>query len=277
MYKTLPNLRFISIDKLFNHEAYDEIQVQRLLDQIKRDGCLRNPIIVAQLPSSDKILVLDGVSRINALKEIGCRDVIVQKVDYTNPLIHLDSFCWVIESVSRPQVENRLSALGFFGIPSSPEEGIRKIANNQAVLYFLFKDGSGLHVPLKTDILYERIEALRLITESFNNIFENHIIDQPVDYSMLFNRFDKGNVLSVFPKFTKEDVLYAAENGFHLPFGVTTFSIPDRVLGLSIPLSVLISKDPVTEKDSYLLELLKIRLSKHRARYYSESVVILND
>jgi hypothetical protein len=220
---------------------------------------------------------LDGVSRTSALKELGCRDIVVQKVDYCNPKIQIDSFCWLIESVTRVQIESQIGALGFFGIPSSIEEGIQKIENKQAIIYFLFKDGTGFYIPLKSDILYERIEALRLITESFNNIFENHIINPPTDFSNLFSRYDKGNVLSIFPKFSKEDVLSAVENSYQLPFGVTTFSVPDRVLGLSIPVSVLLSKDPVSEKDSYLLELLKIRLAKHRARYYPESVVILND
>lgn len=168
----------------------------------------------------------------------------------------------------------RVNSLGY---SCSFEKGLDDVKNKKAISYFLFRIGGGMKIPFNSRILYERVESLRLVAECFSNIFEIHLINQPFDFPAIFGRFDKGSTICVLPEFSKNDIIGAVENGFRFPFGVTNHIIPERVLGLLIPLSIMASKDHISEKNAYLQELLKLRLSKHRARYYPESIIILND
>ena len=72
-------LRFVALEKLLLHEEDDPYRVQRIVDSITRDGFLRNPPIVAEYQS--KYIVLDGATRITALRAMGFRDAMVQVVE----------------------------------------------------------------------------------------------------------------------------------------------------------------------------------------------------
>lgn len=278
MYRILPNLKFLPIDELDFHERPNEIRVERLIAQVKQQGVLKNPIVAARMSSTERLLVLDGITRVKALKKLGCRDVAAQIVQYDDPAIRAGSNCWVIESVTRSLLVNRFGSIGLFWYSAPFGEGMKKIKSKAAACYLLFRDGNGVVVPAKTGALRERIELIRIVSESLSDIFEIHTVNKPENFPILFRQFDKGNAVVVMPEFTKSEIIAARRlPGCYFPFGVTTHIVPERVLGLSIPLSILASDDPVSDKNAYLHQIMKLRFTKRRARYYPESVLIFND
>jgi len=72
------NITLIKINKLKSHEAIEPKRLSKLVKRIKRDGYLRNPIVVDR----KSLVILDGHHRLYALKVLGCKKVPVYLIDY---------------------------------------------------------------------------------------------------------------------------------------------------------------------------------------------------
>ncbi|MBI3535945.1 MAG: ParB N-terminal domain-containing protein, partial [Chloroflexi bacterium] len=83
-------LRIVSLNDVVLHEQIENKRVEKLIERLKQDRLLKNPPIVSEF--QDKYIVLDGASRTTALRQMNCRDVVVQIVDYTAPGIVLETW-----------------------------------------------------------------------------------------------------------------------------------------------------------------------------------------
>lgn len=72
------SITLIDIDKLKSHEAIDFQRLGELVERIRRDGHLKNPIVVDR----KSLVVLDGHHRLKALKILGCTKIPAFLVDY---------------------------------------------------------------------------------------------------------------------------------------------------------------------------------------------------
>jgi len=70
----------IAIGKLRSHEAVSSKRVRELVERIRKDGCLKNPVVADQ----ETLVVLDGHHRVAALKRLGVKKAPVSLVDYKN-------------------------------------------------------------------------------------------------------------------------------------------------------------------------------------------------
>ena len=69
------------IGSVLPHEETITDLSSRLSDQIRADGFQRDPIIVDR----ENHVVLDGMHRLRALKELGARHILCHLVDYSSP------------------------------------------------------------------------------------------------------------------------------------------------------------------------------------------------
>jgi hypothetical protein len=76
-------LTFIKIDELKEHEEINPSHLKELMEEIKSDGILKNPIVV----DKNTKVVLDGEHRLNVLKMLGCNKIPVVLVNYRSPKI----------------------------------------------------------------------------------------------------------------------------------------------------------------------------------------------
>ncbi len=83
-------LRVVSLNDVLLHEQVEARRVDRLITRLKSDWLLKNPPIVAE--HGGKYILLDGATRVTALKRIQCRDVVVQVVDYHMPGLVLETW-----------------------------------------------------------------------------------------------------------------------------------------------------------------------------------------
>src|SRR5207245_11653085 len=74
------------IGSVLPHEETITDLSSRLSDQIRADGFQRDPIIVDR----ENHVVLDGMHRLSALKELGARHIVGRVVDYSAPEIRLE-------------------------------------------------------------------------------------------------------------------------------------------------------------------------------------------
>ena len=68
----------IEIRRLKAHEAVNQKKVKELMGQIKRDGHLRNPVVVDR----KSLVILDGHHRVAGLEKLGFKRMPVFLVDY---------------------------------------------------------------------------------------------------------------------------------------------------------------------------------------------------
>ncbi|PIR92805.1 transcriptional regulator [Candidatus Falkowbacteria bacterium CG10_big_fil_rev_8_21_14_0_10_43_10] len=81
----MQTIQYISIEKLRTHERTSPTALAALREKIKRDGFLKNPVIVEKRHR----IVLDGHHRLQALKDLGCTLAPVFLVDYMDKKIRV--------------------------------------------------------------------------------------------------------------------------------------------------------------------------------------------
>ena len=74
-----------------------------------------------------------------------------------------------------------------------------------------------------------------------------------------------------------QEILDSAINYKLLPAGVTRCLIANRVLGLTIPLTVLFSNKSLTQKNEWLNEAITEKFHQNKVRHYTEPVIIVED
>jgi len=308
MKSNLFELSFVHLDDLIFHETCDFNLVYRLADQIKRDGHLKNPVLVASFPEknkpaglsseeSGKFLVLDGVNRISALRLLGLPDVLVQKVDFMDENVELTSWNHLIFNLKKDQLIEKLkkldleicscgqecqSAVG--GLVLSEVEGrrtcperSRRTADEKTVCFVLFKDHSGLVLSQRDSSVESRVKNLYRVIAIYNTSWEIYHSGSDESLFSVFDNFGKSSAINIFPVFKKEQVSDLARRGALFPFGVTRFVIPQRILGLEVSCSVLGDNAPLSEKNLFLKELLSYRIKSKKAKFYQESVFLFNE
>jgi hypothetical protein len=281
-------LGFVHLDDLIFHQTCDFTRVQRLADQIRREGHLKNPILVADLPADSRPkdlaprggrrpLVLDGVDRVSALRLLGFSDVLVQKVDYMDENVELSSWNHLIFKINKDQLTEKLKKLDLE--VSSCECNWKKEAleHPRTVCYLLFRDGSGLVLSHEDALLENRVRGLFGVIAIYRSSWEVYHPGLEVDPYLAFEDFEKSTAINILPVFEKKQVLSLISRGVLFPFGVTRFVIPQWVLGLEISCSVLASKAPLSEKNLFLKELLSYRMKSKKAKFYQESVFLFNE
>lgn len=93
------NIKNILIGLLKPHEEICPVHLQKLSGQIKKDECVKDPIIV----DGETMVILDGHHRYNALKSMSCKFCPCCLVDYQSDEIGVA--CWRDgEKVSKDEV-----------------------------------------------------------------------------------------------------------------------------------------------------------------------------
>ena len=159
MNKNLFSLEFVHLEDLLFHETCDFKRTVKLAEEIKKDGHLKNPVLVASINTeereklsknvgsgcphpepprradhrspmvsmsnhellpgnpaksgtqqqpnhkrSEKLLVLDGVNRVSALRLLNIPDVLVQMVDYEDEKVKLFSWNHLIFNAPKEEI-----------------------------------------------------------------------------------------------------------------------------------------------------------------------------
>ena len=104
--RTTPTVRFalLEIRKLHGHETTLPALLERLTEEIKRDGYLKRPILVAD----EHLVVLDGHHRLESLRLLGCRLIPVFLVDYFSDIVKVTTWpTAVVSEVTKDEVIRR--------------------------------------------------------------------------------------------------------------------------------------------------------------------------
>jgi hypothetical protein len=256
----MPVLRVVPLDKIWRHEEVDPFRVARLQRRIDEEGTQVNPMICAEAPGGD-LVVLDGATRTEALKGLGLQHAVIQLVDPEE--VVLETWHHVVRQASPSevisQIETREELVLADGDQGTPRvhiagDGIRSVLGK----------GSSVNSTLSS------------LVESYVGRWTVSRVTDP-SYDEVAWRFPDWAVMVEFPILHTEDVMKAAIGDDHLPAGVTRFVVPERALRLNVDLSLLRSDASQGEKQEALDAMLATRARAGRIRRYEETIIILDD
>ena len=265
--KPLP-LQVVPLDKVFPHEHTDPRRAKRF----EAEGVLSNPPIVIE--ADDRYVVLDGASRVTALKELGYPHVIVQVVSDRDK-VNLHTWFHAIRDVNPTKLVKLLDDL--------PEVSMVE-SDPQKVLDEMFELGGLCYLHTVDDKVYlirpapgvNHLEALNKLTNTYIGV-SNVTRTLSTDVNHLHQEYSDLAALVVFSEYKVEQVLQIAKVGHVLPAGITRFVITGRVLRLNAELNFLKSSKSLGEKNQWLSQLLLEKLTKNKVRFYQEPVYLLDE
>jgi L-serine kinase (ATP) / ParB family transcriptional regulator, heme-responsive regulator len=272
----LPDLRMLPTASLATHEDCDPRRVERLSQHIRQEGLFKHPPIVAEIPSSDKFVVLDGANRTTAVQSLGMPHLVAQLVLYEEPHVILDTWYHVVAGMPLDDFEHALTQVtGLHLEEVSLEEARQALAVNEAGAYIICESGVRIacntHRPCAPDprLLTNIVSAYRGRADIFrasNDIWE---IQKPY--------YPGITALVVFPRLRPQDVIEAARSGVKIPTGITRHIISPRALNINVPLWILAVDWPLEQKEQWLRDWMMDRMLANAIRYYSESTFTFNE
>lgn len=255
------------VNKLYIHEEIIPSILYWLVEKIKRDNVFKDPVIVDE----KTMVVLDGMHRIAAVKELGFKYIPVCLVDYDNPSIGLYSWSRVIKIKSREAYRDfdeagrvMLDALNRLGyrLVSVPglNAGSEMLARRELVgLLVLGKSLIG--VKSNTRSIKSIYDSVKRIEEALmHRGFEISYYTEKDSLDLV----EKGEAVAALmpPTITKSEVRAVALRGEVFVHKATRHVIPARPLDINIPLDWLTGSYSLNEVEKMLVEWLLRRRVK---------------
>jgi hypothetical protein len=234
----------------------------------------------------EKLLVLDGVNRVSALRLLNIPDVLVQLVDYEDEKVKLFSWNHLIFNAPKEEIIDRIRNLNLEVSFCPLNWGEEALKHEKTISYFLFRDSIGFVVSdgvnhtdhANGDITpEEKAKNLHQLIATYSSRSEIFYLDSDNHFLSIFEHFKNSSAINLIPRFDKKEILDLVQKGILLPFGVTRFIVPNRVLGLEVSSLVLSAQTPLSEKNLFLNDLLAYRIKTKKAKFYQESVTLFNE
>jgi hypothetical protein len=274
----LPALRVIDIDSLLLHEEPDEERWKRLEASIRSDGLLKHPPIAARDHGSSSHILLDGVNRVEAMRRLGARRLLIQEVDLGDDTLVLSTWHHVMEGLEGGAAVERIGASARISKVEGSFTGAGDFIphfDRDTECMLVLKDRSTYAVRT-TDDLLRRLEIVRAVAAVVHEA-QNRDRVSYTNMADLAKHYRDFNTLVCYKAFTKDEVLALSLEGRKFPSGVTRFSIPKRALYFDLPFSFLEGEGPVESKQEELDELIREKIRQKKIRFYVEPTFIFDD
>lgn len=255
----LPVLRVVPLESIRRHEEIDPLRVRRLVGRIEADGVQVNPMICCLAPDGELIL-LDGATRTESLKDIGLEHAVVQMVEPED--VDLHTWHHVVRECSPDDLIGAVRARGDLELG----EG-----SDTPCVHF---NGDGSKTVSGIDISPNA--ALSSLVSAYVGKWRISRVTEP-NVDPLSWSFPDWSAMVEFPILTLGDVMQAAVTEDLLPAGITRFVVDERALRLNVPLDLLTGHDPIEAKQRALDEMISARARDGRVRRYEEAVFILDE
>ena len=270
MASTSPDLRVVSLDTLILHEREENGRRAKLRERITNEGKLRNPVIAATIGDESRLLVIDGAHRYFALRDLGCKDALVQVVDYQDEGIQLYTWCRLIPNLADFLAKTK--ALGLILEKVEEKTAIRALKSGEAYGYACAADESCILLRGNSLTLNEKTEILQRILDSCGKL--PRVRCEEIEENLKLRNAEGGFIVGAY---TKIEVMELAKSKTKLPAGTTRHIIPGRVLNMDIPLDFLKSEMPIEEKNKILADRINRLTAEGRVRYYPEPVWLFDE
>jgi hypothetical protein len=244
----------IALEELVRLHIHEEIIPEKMLDLVAKmpgDGVFIHPIIV----DSRSLVVLDGMHRVAAAREIGFRYIPVCLVDYANP--HIQIGCWYRMFGGLNDASEAEAALRRVGMTPThrPYEVAHGLVEERKAVTAAFSRDWSLTATAPTGGIKERYEVIKRIEVRLQE--SGHAMGYSTDKDALLRivagEFSAGLMT---PTVTKKEVVDTALAGKVFSQKTTRHIIPARPMNVNVPIVWLHGNISLDEANTRLREHL---------------------
>ncbi|MSS70887.1 MAG: hypothetical protein EXS64_05295 [Candidatus Latescibacteria bacterium] len=277
-FKDLPRLEIVPLKDVVLHEDHDERRAERIVARLKDEEMLRNPPVVAAVDGGKKYMVLDGANRTTALRLLGCRDALVQIVDYASPDVVLDTWDHLIAEMPGDPFLDQIRGIG--GDLRLTEMTVDKIDDLLAKREILcaittVHDGRTWAVRQGADLRSQVIYLNRIVA-----VYRGKVEIYRVDAEHIRNLAHderRPTALIAFPSYTKEEIISLTLADVKLPAGITRHLIGGRALRINLGLELLRSDMSLKNKNIQLRDIIRQKVLDKKVRFYREPTFLFDE
>lgn len=262
-------ISILPIDKLYLHEEIIPEMLKQLSNEIIMDGMIKHPVIV----DKNSFVVLDGMHRVAAAKDIGCKRIPVCLVDYSNPNIVLGRwFRTIIGIKNLNEIYEVLNKLNLNFDKAKLEDAERLINNGIFPAFIAYSKDLNSSIIIKAK-LNNIIDAYSMVANIEKELKKKGLkisyeVESDAIGMLKAKKIDA--VLAMLP-IKKDDVIRYGLEGKLFPHKSTRHVIPARPLGVNVPLELL-KKDNLSEEE-IKTALLGILRSKKLKKFPPGSII----
>ena len=273
-----PEIAVLPINELKLHEAESVERTAKLQERIRADGFLRNPVIVGKVLHSSRLhyLLLDGVHRISALKNLGCRDVVAQLIEYSNEGVRVEVWHQLIRGVDPVNLLKSLKRVFGKALSKKPEAEANELRKKELILmHLLLKNGRSYIIERQSN-LQSTTAKIREFFSILASLGEVHRVHEDEAKSVLKSSSAATGILFIQP-LSKQHIVEIALSKTKLPAGITRHIIPCRALGIAVDLALLRVELSIVEKSKLIRSVVSQRTEDERVRFYAEPTFVFNE
>ena len=274
----LPHLEIVHLNDIALHEHHDQGRSDRILARLKDEEMLKNPPVVASVPGSRSHIALDGANRITALGQIGCRDALVQIVDYASAQVSLDTWDHLITGLPGELILEQVRRGGDdVQVAEMSVENIDDLLESREIVCAITNLQDGRHwAVLQGAHLFMQVAHLNRIVDLYRTRGEIYRVD--AEHVRGLTHDDRHpTVLFAFPRFTKDEIVALALADVKLPAGITRHLISGRALRINLGLEILRSDAPLEDKNATLRHIIRQKVLDKKVRFYGEPTFLFDE
>jgi len=220
-------IALLEIEKLHDHEQIKPDRLEEMINELKKDGEVKYPIIVDKYSN----VVLDGHHRFYALKNLGCRFAPAFVIDYYDPHIKIERWYPLVKT--KREVKSIFKALETDGysIEQVKNEDVLKVVMDlgQACLGLIVEnDHEEFYLAHKNYCNFqEAMEVVKHAIEIEGKRKElDHIGNESEAIAMLKSKEARMAIIS--PQIKKSEVVEKGITGNPLPPKSTRHVLPEK-------------------------------------------------
>jgi len=242
------------LGRLHIHEEIIPEKMRELVAKMPGDGVFIHPIIV----DSRSLVVLDGMHRVAAAKEIGFRYIPVCLVDYGNP--HIQIGCWyrVFEDLSgASEAREALREAGLIPVEKTYGQAREMVESRKAVTALFSRSWSFVTLGTAEDIKgrYAAIKRVETLLQARGHNM-GYSTDRDAPSRIAAGDYSAGLMT---PTVTKREVVETALAGKVFSEKTTRHIIPARPMNVNVPIAWLRGDMSLEEANTRLRDHLASR------------------
>lgn len=285
MKEIFENIHLVPVKKVHIHERVLSRWVDNIANHIDASGIQKNPIVVHKVKND--YIVLDGMHRVEAFKQIECRDIMVYEVDYYDPQIQLRGWDGILlKPIKYLDILNKIYPKHIQIKKEKRSEDMHKLLREKRILFGLKDRAKNKYSIRLKDQRLSSVKQSRYLDlvisalERFERYLDNQkqkILYVPDKTSESDFHTLKAELLIFRPIFVKDDIIHRTLTGKIFPRKSTRHLIPGRPLRIDFDLTILKEKINLQIKNKLLSSHLMWCFKSNRIRYYPESVYVFAD
>ncbi|MBL8015765.1 MAG: hypothetical protein JNK43_00720 [Ignavibacteria bacterium] len=263
-------LKLLPSDIIALHEECEDNRYGRLLERFRKEKVLYNPLIVGDL--GGEYMLIDGANRFEALKQMECRSILAQVVNYSSPEVVLKSWYHFVNEMTLGELEDYLNAEG---ISFTRCDSARRPESRNS-LVVTSSSGSTLYITFSEE-LEPLLGELSKLNRFYGGKYSYMRIDSDTDITDISSLSSDEGLLVIFPDFSKNDIAAISKLKQKLPAGISRHLIPNRVLHIKILLDALKSGEHLEKRNEELQKYIQYKIDTKRVRLYREPILVFDE